>query len=581
MTPRPRIRRRRSSSRHGHGKAKTPDFVGALGVLFTTFLLASVLACGPLILGGARLWIDLPLLCGVAALLVLQGLRLTAKPAPGLYRRVDAIDLAMLLFVVYAIVRWLTSPVEYFSRVEVLNVIACAGVFLTCRYGMKSRKHCMALLYALVALGTAETAAGYYLSSYPDWLPFGPAEGMQLEFIPRWIGSYDTPNHYASLLVMVMGATLALGSFSKLPWSVRIILFYLGLMIVVGVMFSGSRGGWLAMLAAVLGLVVMGIRNGTMRWWIPVTSGLALILVAAVLFSITPVVQVRLSPALVGGKADTGVPVLVTEDGLRSAQDHPLFGSGPGTSVFVHADHPPGAPESVLNPRYDDYLNCLDDYGLIGLGIVLFFIVAVSLKFFRPLWVDSRWQDRVLVATGFAAWLALLAHSLFDFNLHVPANALLFFALVGLALGRIKEEKAGHWSLLSLDPLGRGLGGAVIVLALAYAVEVARTTVGNNIYETTLARMDVVPISESLDNAAEALRFDAGNVQAWILTGDLHQMRAQIQEERSGRLAEAQKALDAFQQAARMNPLDGAIQRRLDETHKWMETSGAVTGAGP
>jgi hypothetical protein len=104
---------------------------------------------------------------------------------------------------------------------------------------------------------------------------------------------------------------------------------------------------------------------------------------------------------------------------------------------------------------------------------VLFFIAAVTLKFFQPLIVDNRWQDRVLVAAGFAAWAALLVHSLVDFNLHVPANALWLFSLTGMGLGRVKGEK--HWSTSSLAPLGPVLGWGVVLFGLIFGAEVTRT----------------------------------------------------------------------------------------------------------
>jgi hypothetical protein len=553
-----------------------------LGALVTTFLLATIVISGPLILGAARLWIELPLLTATAFLLLVQGLRLTAKPAPDAPRRADAIDLAVVLFVVYAMVRGLTSPAEYLSRIEVMAVIAYAGVFLTCRYGMKQRTYCMALLYALVFLGVGETAFGYYLVNHLDWSPFGPTAQLQLQYAPRWIGTYDSPNHYASLLVLAIGAALALGSFSKLPWSLRIILFYLALMMIVGVMFSGSRGSWLSLLAAIGGLVTMGIRNGTMRWWIPVTSALGLVLICALLFSVTPVVQERLAESqnlLAGGKSAAAAHVHLPSDALRAAHDHLLFGMGPGTNVYIDSQRPEGAPDSPLEPSHGDYLNCLDDYGLMGFGLALFFVAAVTLKFFRPLWLDNRWQDRVLVATGFAAWLALLVHSLVDFNLHIPANALLFFSLTGLALGRIKEEKEGHWSTLSLNPLGRWLGVAAIVFGLIYGVEVARTAISDTIYEAVLGRVDTVPVNDSLADGEQALRYDPGNVQDLVLVGDLHRMRAVLQKESIDRLAEGQKALQAYQQALHDNRLDGALQAKIASTHEWMQMNSETTPA--
>ena len=533
--------------------------------LITTFLLAVVLVTGPLILGAARLWIELPLLCVVALLLVIQGLRLIAKPAIGSQRRADAIDLSVALFVLYTIVRWLTSPAEYFSRIEAMDVVAYAGIFFTCRYGMANRRYGMALLYLLVILGVGETAFGYYLSNHPDWFPFGSIERQQLDFAPRWVGTYEYPNHYGSLLVMAIGTALAVGSFSKLAWPVRIILIYVALMMMIGVMYSGSLGSWTALLAAICALVILGIRNGTMPWWVPVLGALALLAVCGSLFSLSPVVRDRLADAknvFFGGKLGGDLRVQVAKDGLRIARDHPLFGTGPGTLVFIEPRYQGGTAPFNAELTRDDYLNCLDDYGLVGLGLALFFIAAVTLKFFCSLGVDHRWQDRVLVATGFAAWVALLVNSLVDFNLHIPANALLLFALTGLALGRLKEEKERHWSTLPLEPLGRWLGGGVVLLSLIYGAEVARTTLSNRAYEEAFADADVVPISQSIAGAEEAMGYDPGNVQALVFLGDNHRNYAALQKEPSDREKEEKMALEAYQKALQANPLDISVKAR-------------------
>jgi O-antigen ligase len=575
MTTKLRIRRHHSSSRHAADG--TSHSSGGQAILITTFLLAVILMTGPLILGAARLWVELPLLGVVALLLVVQGLRLAAKPPADAQRRADAIDLSVALFVLYAIARWLTSPVEYFSRIEAMEVVACAGVFFACRYGLANRRLGMALVYLLIILGVGETAFGYYLSYHPDWFPFGPAERLQFHLTPRWVGTYESPNHYASLLVMAIGAALAAGSLSKLAWPVRIILIYLSLMMMVGVMYSGSRGGWIALMAAICALVILSIRNGTMPWCVPLTGALALVLVSGFLFSLSPVVRDRLADAktlILGGQPGihvrahlraylrTQMPV----DVLRIAHDHPFFGTGPGTFVFVHPHYQDSATASKPELTHDDYLNCLDDYGLVGLGLALFFVAAVTLKFFCPLIVDNRWQDRVLVATGFAAWAALVVHSLFDYNLHIPANALLLFALTALGLGRLHEEKEKHWSTLSLAPLSRWLGWVVVALSLIYGFQVARTALSNRVYEKALSRQDVVPLRDDIAAAEKALRYDPGNVQALVFLGDSHRGYAALQKETADREREERLALEAYRKALRANPLDRAVELRIVNT---------------
>jgi len=270
------------------------------------------------------------------------------------------------------------------------------------------------------------------------------------------------------------------------------------------------------------------------------------------------------------------VPIQIAQTALEVARAHPLFGAGPGVGVFIHPRTDNGGFLSRLDPGHGDYLTCVEDYGLAGYGLVMFFIGAVTLKFFQPLWVDNRWQDRVLVATGFAAWLASLVHSLVDFNLHVPANALLLFALTGLALGRLREEKVARWSTIPLDSLGRWTGMVLLILGALYGFEVARTLLSENIYERTLAGEDVVAVSNSIQDADQALRYDPGNVQDLVLLGDLHQFRASLDKDSEARQGERQKAVESYQRALQANGPDDVVQARLSAMRALMQQDAAA-----
>jgi O-antigen ligase len=539
-------------------------------------LLVVILMTGPLVLGAARLWIELPLLVGVAFLLLIQGLRL-ARPAPsGSYRLVDAIDLAVIVFLLYTIGRWLTSPAEYFSRLEAMNVFAYAVIFFTCRYGLAQRSHGLALLFFLVTLGIGETIFGYLFSHHSYlgdpaslWFPFGPTERLHLHYAPRWLGTYGCPNHYVSLLVMASGAALALGSFSKLSWPLRIVLFYFAGIMAIGVAYSGSRGGWVAFVAMLIALMIFGLRYGMIRWWLPVVSSLVFFVFFACLFGTSRDVLFRFQDAgnTMGGLGKY-VRIELDEDALRIAQDYPVIGSGPATFAFIHPRYQRSdfGYKAVLT--HDDYLNCLDDYGLVGFGLAMFFVAAVTIKFFGRLRADNRWHDRVMVATGFAAWCALLFHSTVDFNLHIPANALLLFALTGLALGRIATTQVSfsHWSTLSLAPLGRWLGWFLIMISFTYGALVVRTWLSDRIYEQVADSARVLPTDQSVLDAQQALRIDPGNVQALVLLGDLYRYQASRQRDIEGRVQFGQQALDAYARALRINTLDDTVVARQGMT---------------
>ena len=569
-----RISSRRRRSHHRRTDAPT-GFPGGLGVLFTTALLAVILISGPTVLGSDRLWIDLPLSAGIALLLLVQGLRLALNRPAATGRRLDVIDWSVLLFTAYTVARWLTSPVEYLSRIEMIDVIGYAGIFLTCRYGMGNRRFAIFLIYLLVLLGLGETLFGYYLSSHLDWYPFGTNEINQLHYAPRWLGTYGSPNNYGSLLVMAIAGALAVVGFSKLQWPVRIVTAYVALIMLIGVAHSGSRGSWVALAVAVFALVAWGLRHGTVRWWVPVLTAVCLFALTIALFSFSAIARQRshdLVGLLHGRKLDSYARVELTRDALHIAHDHPAFGTGPGTFKYVHPRYQDATFAYSAELTHDDYLNCLDDYGLIGFGVAMLFAAAVTLKFFRPLDLDTRWQDRVVVATGFAAWFALLVHSFVDFNLHIPANARLLFALTGLALGRVRQEEAliKNWSTISLAQLGRWPGLALCVLSLVFGAYVTKCALSDVLYEHAYSRADTIPTSESIATVRRSLAYDATNARALKFMGDLHLYRTSLQKDMEGRITEGELALDAYRDAARANPYDDTITARMGRAYDAM-----------
>jgi O-antigen ligase len=547
----------------------------------TAFLLLIILLTGPIVLGGARLWIQLPLLGVVTLLLVIQASRLATVPAIGALRQIDAIDLSVLLFVLYAIVRWLTSPAEYFSRLEVLNVIGYAVILLTCRYGLPHRRHGLAIVIALMLLGAGETAFGWFLSHHSNpaqpqtlWFLYGPAESLQLHYFPRWVGTYGNPNHYATLLVMATGAALALGGFSRFNWPLRILCFYVAAMMLVGIVYSASRGAWIGLTASFLALTLFGLRHTRLPRWVPLAGMLVIAAVMGGLLASSQLVSRRMNEAestLRQHQLDSYIRIQLAHDAIRIARDHPLFGTGPATFTFVDPRYQGATFPVLAELTHDDYLNCLDDYGLVGFAIALVFVFLVTLALFRPIPPEARSADRVLAATGLAAWCALLVHSALDFNLHIPANAMMLFALTGLGLRRPPGvDPEHHWSSLSLARFGRGLGWTLLAFGLLDGLQVLRTGISDLVYEQAFSQALTAPTGRTLQAMQDALTFDRGNAHAMLLQGDLYRVRASRQKEMAGRIDQGEQALTAYQQALKMNPLDDTVKARMGLTFDLM-----------
>jgi O-antigen ligase len=116
----------------------------------------------------------------------------------------------------------------------------------------------------------------------------------------------------------------------------------------------------------------------------------------------------------------------------RMFAESPWLGLGLGT--FADAYPRFADAGGVLAFAHCDYLQLAAEAGLAGVAIAGVLAVVVARRVRRG-WSRVASQDRALAAGLGASLAAFLPHGLFDWNLHVPANAWIFAVLVGLLFG--------------------------------------------------------------------------------------------------------------------------------------------------
>jgi O-antigen ligase len=116
---------------------------------------------------------------------------------------------------------------------------------------------------------------------------------------------------------------------------------------------------------------------------------------------------------------------------LSAFKDFPLFGSGLGTFEHVFKIYQPEGLTGYYDHAHNDYLELLLEAGIFGvlIGGFFFFIVLRGI-------LKKEWREReIYLKAGFLSSLATMAvHSVFDFNLHIPSNAVLFCLILGMAV---------------------------------------------------------------------------------------------------------------------------------------------------
>ena len=124
--------------------------------------------------------------------------------------------------------------------------------------------------------------------------------------------------------------------------------------------------------------------------------------------------------------------------------DRPFFGTGPGTYTIVFTQYQPPGMIGRYTIAHSDYLHFIAETGMALMAIVIWMIVVFFRKGFSKLKNPSRFV-RGTTLGAMSGLTAMLVHSIFDFNLHIPANALLFTVLAAIVVSPIPKYDERHW----------------------------------------------------------------------------------------------------------------------------------------
>ena len=288
-------------------------------------------------------------------------------------------------------------------------------------------------------MGVALTLYGFALASFA--LLQGLTANGKLYWIRQphlggWIyGPYVNHNHYAGIMELLVPIPLVI-SFSHLTHEKERIAAGVAAAIMVSTIFlSGSRGGMLSIFVELAVLTaILFRRKRHVRLGIAAALFL-LLLVGIVTWLGGKELTTRLSTisSEAHGEISGGTRISIDRDTLRMFAQKPILGWGLGCFPVVYPQFRSFYTNFFINEAHNDYLQLLAEMGLAGFAIMLWFLIAM---YRRALSKIGNWNSEVTGALTLACLLGvtgILVHSLFDFNLQIPANAAFFYVYCGLA----------------------------------------------------------------------------------------------------------------------------------------------------
>ncbi len=453
-------------------------------------------------------------------------------------------------------------------------VLACAVtffIFAGCSTDSRGRLIFFAILF--VAAAIQATLGGYqYIRRVPD-MPFDwLSEQLRVWYGARLGGRahgfFINGNHLAWFLNVVALAAISVTCWARWPSWGRILSGYVAAVAVAGSLVTLSRGGYIGLatglsvfLFASAVVLIVGAGHHRLAAALALIGGVGVAAISAwMVFSESAVVQQRLSMLT----SDVYRP-MVFESVARQFQAAPIFGGGPGAfkeAGRVFRGLAVGTDDMFA---HNDWAQLAADFGFPALALA--FLLAVILAsnglsaLAGPLARNMDAQGGVLsnrVAIAFAAlcgFASCAAHSFFDFNMQIPANALLAAACAGMLAnpGEIASGTKGN--------LPRTVSGA---LAAALAIFGGAALIGivnrDAPGEVTLLQAENALLTGNFDAAIERtaslLERNPADYDARILRGRALLARSASRDYAELRVQDSRRALAEFGAAQSIRPLD-------------------------
>jgi O-antigen ligase len=318
------------------------------------------------------------------------------------------------------------SAYPFLTRINLLLLAAYAILFFLATQVFRERRDLARLVWFLAALCFAVSL-------------FGIAQHFTSEGTIYWFrkltvggaifGPYVNRNHVAGFVEMTLPFPLALMIFRGMRRDIFPLAMLLSVVPIGALVLSGSRAG---VIGFVFELGVLGLLSRSRK----TRSGKRSVSLVLVLFAGLALVAwlgagkiIERFSILRPGEVSIARRVSMVRGGIHLFLAYPVSGSGLGTLVAVYPKFETYYDAHLVDHVHNDYIELLAELGVIGglCGLAFLFILFREAR--RSYEAEQGHFSRAIHAAAAAGIAGLLLHSFVDFNLHIPANAILFLVL--------------------------------------------------------------------------------------------------------------------------------------------------------
>lgn len=431
-------------------------------------LVLAILVYAPLATGAVRVPDFLVIQGLTLGVVILWGARLWLNRRPKFLW--PPICWAVLAFTIYAVARYLTADLEYIARGEMIRVLVYAILFFAIVNNLHRQESTQTIAFTLIFLAMAISCYAVYQflsGSQKVW-------SFTTPYQHRGTGTFISPNNLAGFLELLLPLGLAYTLTGRAKPVKKVFLGYASLVMLAGIGVSVSRAGWLSTALALL--VFFGVLAFRRSYRLPALALLLVIAGAGIYFIPRSIhFQARWQEVYKNGKLDKDARPDLWRSAVDMWQQHVLWGVGPAHFDYRFREFRPQSLQGRPNRVHNDYLNTLTDWGVAGFALVASAWALLAWGVVRT-WrfvlrserdLGSKRSNKFAFVLGASAGLvAILIHSIVDFNMHIPANAIVVVTLMALLSGHLRFATEQYWFTARL--WAKLLASAVLAAGLVY-----------------------------------------------------------------------------------------------------------------
>lgn len=394
-----------------------------------------------------RVEMHLPLWPALFALWV--AIQLLPLPA-ALVRRLQPARFAGIPSGVQPAAAWLTLSIyPHATWLTWIRFLAYLAAFVLAARVFDSRKRQSLLVRVLIGLGLFEAAYGIvqYLTGWQKIFTY-----TRQYYLEDATGTYINHNHYAGFLELTLPFVLGSVFYYFQMWQENrrapawgrprqaasagfqaLVYAFLLVIIAVAVLFSRSRGGILAAAFSIVFIALLAQLRTRRKTWM---LGLGVFLVLAVGYGL----WIGLGPVLTRfeelglGAQEFGVGTRFSfwRDALGMIRDYRWTGTGLGTFAIGFRPYQTAWLNYFVDHVHNDYVEFAAETGWVGAALLFLPMAYLLIRMILSFVYDSRRYRPSILLGCVGSVLALLLHSATDFNLQIPANALVLAVVLGI-----------------------------------------------------------------------------------------------------------------------------------------------------